>query len=129
MASGRDSTPAQVNDIAQGRVWTGRKAKELGLVDELGDLDDAIAAAATLAKLDDYELIDIKPTLDFRQQLLKQLSRGVQKASQNLGLKPEQSHLLSPALRQYAERLFSQTYIGEQAPGHLYLECWQCRVD
>ena len=129
VANGRDSTPAQINDIAQGRVWTGRKAKELGLVDELGDLDDAIAAAAKLAELDDYELIDIKPTLDFQQRLLKQLSRGVHKASQNLSLKSEQSRLLSPALSQYAERLFSQTYIGEQAPGHLYLKCWQCRVD
>jgi protease-4 len=129
VASGRDSTPTQINDIAQGRVWTGRQAKELGLVDELGDLDDAIAAAAALAKLDDYELIDIKPTLNFQQQLLKKLSRGVQNASQNLGLKSAQSPLLNPALSQYAQRLFAQTYLGEKTPGHLYLQCLQCRVD
>jgi protease-4 len=40
--------------IAQGRVWTGRKAKELGLVDELGDLNDALALAAKYAKIDSY---------------------------------------------------------------------------
>ena len=129
VASGRDSTATQVNEIAQGRVWTGRKAKELGLVDELGNLDDAIAAAATLAELDDYELIDIKPSLGFREQLLKQLSQGVQQSAQNLGLQSRQKDLLSPALSQYAERLFAQSYLGEQAPGHLYLQCVQCRVD
>ncbi len=129
VASGRDSTASQVNEIAQGRVWTGRKAKELGLVDELGNLDDAIAAAATLAELDDYELIDIKPSLGFREQLLKQLSQGVQQSAQNLGLQSRQKDLLSPALSQYAERLFAQSYLGEQAPGHLYLQCVQCRVD
>lgn len=129
VANGRNSTPAKIHEIAQGRVWTGRKAKELGLVDELGGLDDAIAAAATLAALDDYELIDIKPTLNFQQQLLKQLSRGVQKATQNLGLKSVQSPLLSPALSQYAKQLLTQSYLGEKAPGHLYLQCMQCRVD
>lgn len=129
VANGRNSTPAQIHQIAQGRVWTGRKAKELGLVDELGDLDEAIAAAATLAELDDYELIDIKPTLTFQQQLLKKLSRGAQKKAEKLGLKAEQSGLLKPALKQYAERVLSQTYTDTRAPGHLYLQCWECRVD
>ncbi|MBQ0721077.1 MAG: signal peptide peptidase SppA [Gammaproteobacteria bacterium] len=129
VAEGRDSTAENIHEIAGGRVWTGRKAKELGLVDELGNLDDAIAAAATLAELDDYELIDIKPSLNFQQQILKQLSQRAEKTSQNLGLSGGQKTLLPPALSDYAERLFSQTYLGEQAPGHLYLQCWQCRVD
>ena len=129
VATGRNSSASNIHDIAQGRVWTGRKAKELGLVDELGSLDDAIAAAATLAELDDYELIDIKPTLNFQQKLLKQLSLGVQKTAQNLGLQGGQKSLLSPALSEYAERLLAQTYIGEQAPGHLYLQCLQCRIE
>jgi len=129
VAKGRDSTPDSVHEIAQGRVWTGRKAKELGLVDELGGLDDAIAAAAELAELDDYELIDIKPTLKFQQQLLKKLSQGVQRTSQSLGINTRQKTMLAPALSEYAERIFSQTHISEQAPGHLYLQCWQCRVD
>ena len=129
VATGRNSSATNIHDIAQGRVWTGRKAKELGLVDELGSLDDAIAAAATLAELDDYELIDIKPTLNFQQKLLKQLSLSVQKTAQNLGLQGRQKSLLSPALSEYAERLLAQTYIGEQAPGHLYLQCLQCRIE
>lgn len=45
---------ADVDSVAQGRVWVGTTAKEIGLVDELGNLDDAITKAAALASLDDY---------------------------------------------------------------------------
>lgn len=55
VASNRKMTLAQVDKIAQGRVWSGIQAKNLGLVDELGDLDDAVEIAANLAKLGDYE--------------------------------------------------------------------------
>lgn len=51
VAASRKSTPEKINEIAQGRVWTGRQAKERGLVDTLGGLQDAVAKAATLAKL------------------------------------------------------------------------------
>ena len=130
VATGRDSSSAKIHEIAQGRVWTGRKAKELGLVDELGSLDDAIAAAAKLAKVDDYELIDIKPTLNFQQQMLKQLSQRAQQISENLSLNNGQKTLLAPALSQYVERILTQSHLNQQtAPGHLYLQCWQCRID
>ncbi|OUS17214.1 signal peptide peptidase SppA [Gammaproteobacteria bacterium 50_400_T64] len=129
VAKGRDSTPAEIHEIAQGRVWTGRKAKELGLVDELGSLDDAIAAAAKIADLDDYELIDIEPSLDLRRQLLKQLAQKVQISAQSLGINSGNSTPLMPILNQYAKQFLSQTYLLEQAPGHVYLQCWQCRID
>nr|WP_299339904.1 signal peptide peptidase SppA [Allomuricauda sp.] len=54
VADGRNMTLAEVDSVAQGRVWSGQEAKELGLVDELGSLEDAIAAAAELANLDFY---------------------------------------------------------------------------
>ncbi|GMN05950.1 signal peptide peptidase SppA [Croceitalea sp. MTPC5] len=54
VASGRNMTVEAVNEIAQGRVWSGVDAQRLGLVDELGNLNDAIAAAAELAEMDDY---------------------------------------------------------------------------
>ena len=44
-AAGRNTTPERIDAIAQGRVWTGKQAKELGLVDELGGLDRALALA------------------------------------------------------------------------------------
>ena len=54
VAAGRNMTVEQVDALAQGRVWSGVDAKANGLVDELGDLDDAIAAAAEMAGLGEY---------------------------------------------------------------------------
>ena len=50
-AAGRNTTPERIDAIAQGRVWTGKQAKELGLVDELGGLDRALAIAKDRAKI------------------------------------------------------------------------------
>lgn len=54
VSEGRNMTMAQVDSVAQGRVWSGTEALEIGLVDELGNLDDAIAAAAEIASLKSY---------------------------------------------------------------------------
>lgn len=64
VAENRNMTYEQVDAVAQGRVWSGKKAKELGLVDELGNLTDAVVAAATLAELEQYEtlLIEKEPS-------------------------------------------------------------------
>ncbi len=56
VAEGRDMSVEAVNEIAQGRVWSGITAKEIGLVDELGSLDAAIKAAAELAGLSSYSI-------------------------------------------------------------------------
>jgi protease-4 len=56
VAIGRNMTTAAVDSIGQGRVWTGKEAKEIGLVDELGGLNDAIAYTAKLVKLEKYKL-------------------------------------------------------------------------
>ncbi len=54
VAQGRGISVAQADSLAQGRVWSGVDAKRIGLVDELGTLDDAISAAAVLAEMDTY---------------------------------------------------------------------------
>ncbi|WP_312457134.1 signal peptide peptidase SppA [Pseudescherichia sp.] len=56
VAQARKSTPEQVDKIAQGHVWTGEDAKSNGLVDALGDFDDAVAKAAELAKLKQWHI-------------------------------------------------------------------------
>ena len=53
VAAARGSTPEKIDQVAQGRVWTGAQAKERGLVDELGGLEAALAHAASLAKLEE----------------------------------------------------------------------------
>lgn len=54
VASGRNMTPEEVDAIAQGRVWSGLEAQKIGLVDELGGLDDAVEGAAQLAGIEYY---------------------------------------------------------------------------
>ncbi|EAM8778101.1 TPA: signal peptide peptidase SppA [Salmonella enterica] len=56
VAEARKRTPEQIDQIAQGHVWTGEDAKANGLVDSLGDFDDAVAKAAELAKLKQWHL-------------------------------------------------------------------------
>jgi len=73
-AKGRGRKPEEIEAVAQGRVWTGEQALESGLVDELGDLDTAIAAAAKAANLDDgYGTRYLKPHLDWREALAMRL--------------------------------------------------------
>ena len=59
VAEGRQQTPDKVDAIAQGRVWTGHQARELGLVDELGGLEDAVRIAQQRAKLDMAKPVDL----------------------------------------------------------------------
>ncbi|EGT8463159.1 signal peptide peptidase SppA [Salmonella enterica] len=56
VADARKRTPEQIDKIAQGHVWTGEDAKANGLVDSLGDFDDAVTKAAELAKLKQWHL-------------------------------------------------------------------------
>ena len=71
VAEGRDMTRDEVHAVAQGRIWSGKKALELGLVDKLGTLEDAIASAATLAGLEEYR---IKEYPVFQNPLQKMIS-------------------------------------------------------
>ena len=85
VARGREMMPEEVDAIAQGRVWIGEKALEIGLVDELGNLADAIAHAAELAEIGDYRIHYLSTPLTPKQRLIKQLSESVElsKGSQN----------------------------------------------
>lgn len=70
-ADGRSMTPEAIKQIAEGRVWTGAKALELGLVDELGGLDKAIEVAADLAKVTTYQLSYYPEKKDFFTALME----------------------------------------------------------
>ncbi len=72
VASGRSKTMDYVDSIAQGRVWTGSRAKQLGLVDEIGGLQDAIAEAVKLAKLKEFRIKTYPEPKSFIDQILNQ---------------------------------------------------------
>lgn len=70
VAAGRHITPEQVDHIGQGRVWTGSQALKIKLVDKLGTLDDAIAEAASRAKLKDYNVLSTPNKESWVDQIL-----------------------------------------------------------
>ena len=73
VAEGRKMTRDEVHAVAQGRVWTGNRALEKGLVDAIGGMDRAIAAAANLADVDDYRVVNYPEVKDQLTQLLEEL--------------------------------------------------------
>ena len=84
VATSRDMTPEAVDAIAQGRVWAGTDALELGLVDEIGTLSDAIAYAAALADFhasDEYKVLSFPKPLNFFEQLMEEFGQGSKEPS------------------------------------------------
>ena len=77
VAQSRHSTPEQIDKIAQGHVWTGQDAKSNGLVDALGDFDDALAKAAELAKLKQWHVDYYEEEPSFFDRLLDSMSGSV----------------------------------------------------
>ena len=79
VAEGRDMTPEAVDEIAQGRVWTGAEALGIGLVDEIGTLGDAVAYAASLAGLvseSDYQVAAFPRPLTAMEQIMEMMGKS-----------------------------------------------------
>ncbi|EMB4322277.1 signal peptide peptidase SppA [Pluralibacter gergoviae] len=80
VAQSRHTTPDQVDKIAQGHVWTGEDAKANGLVDSLGDFDDAVAKAAELAKLKQWHVDYYQQDPSLVNMVLSSMSGSVRAA-------------------------------------------------
>lgn len=76
VANGRGMSKEKVDSIGQGRVWAGTDALEIGLVDEIGSLEDAIAYAAKEAGLESYKLQTLPETEDSFSALMKKMGMG-----------------------------------------------------
>ncbi len=119
VAKGRGMSAAEVELVAQGRVWTGQAASKLGLVDRLGSLDGAIAAAAERAGLTRYEIVWPEARLSPRDFLLGRLSdlTGVGLREDNAPAGSSLAHVLR-SLRREAESLLQWN-----DPQHVYAHC------
>ncbi len=74
VAEGRGMTTAEVDSIGQGRVWSGEDALQIGLVDKLGGIDDAIQIAANMASVENYRVVEYPAKKDPMQQLMEGLT-------------------------------------------------------
>ena len=77
VSQGRHMSKEAVNEIAQGRVWTGEDALELGLIDVLGGLEDAIAIAAHKAGLNNYQITELPVERSPFEDILLNLSQSI----------------------------------------------------
>jgi len=78
VADGRGMTKQEIDDIGQGRVWVGNDALKIGLVDEIGGLNDAISIAKDLAKVENYELENYPKRKDPFEQFIEELSGNME---------------------------------------------------
>ena len=133
VSGGRKMTRDQVDAIAQGRVWSGRDAKRLGLVDNLGSLDDAVNAAAKRAKLVDgkWSRDYLEPDKNFAQQIVSSVRAWAARAllqGVDLGLSgvdTEALAALQAVRREFSpvEREMLRLRAGA-VPGRLYAHCF-----
>lgn len=129
VANGRDSTPAEVHKIAQGRVWTGNQALANGLVDQLGDLNDAILVAAEIADLDNYQVDYRRKEMTPIEALLTGLNSNVAASLQGLGLTSNiESSISDNNLGRYAKKILAPLNLINTLndPKHIYLYCEKC---
>lgn len=127
VADNRNMTTEQVDTIAQGRVWSGSKALELGLVDALGNLDSAIEAAALLANLDNYDTLLIEKEKSPRALFLQSLFG---QASLILG-QPSNSHYSENSLISIISKLSLELkqLAKLNDPQGIYSFCLACEIE
>ena len=127
VAQNRDMTTEQVDAIAQGRVWSGKKALELGLVDALGDLNSAIEAAAELANLDHYDTLLIETEKSSRALLLQSLFG---QASALLGQPSSTQYSENSLIKIIAELSAELEQLAElNDPQGIYSFCLACEIE
>jgi protease-4 len=78
VAEGRNMTKEAVNDIAQGRVWSGVDAKRIGLIDLYGGMDEAVTLAGEMAGIEEYRVVGLPKLKDPFQQFLQEFSGNMQ---------------------------------------------------
>ncbi|EGQ7833346.1 signal peptide peptidase SppA [Vibrio vulnificus] len=125
VGNNRDLSLDAVDKVAQGRVWTGYDALQHGLVDQIGDFDDAVAEAAKMAQLENYNLYwveePLSPTEQFIQEFMKQvkISMGVDIQS-----------ILPPGLQPVAQQMEQHASLLQNFndPKGYYAFCLNCEV-
>ncbi len=118
VANGRDMSPEAVEQVADGLVWTGQEAATNGLVDDLGGLDQAVAAAASLAGVEQWRTRRTSVPPSFESLFIEELSRSL-----------TQSVLPKGAWFQALANTFTpvvKSVSSLRDPAHLYVQCLLC---
>ena len=122
VSDGRNLSIEQVDAVAQGQIWSGSQALAFGLVDNLGELDDAITAAARLAVLDNYEWRYIEKPLTPGEQFTQELIRNF--GMTTLGEAPWLQGLMRSGVQQTLQSVSTLARFND--PRDLYSVCEFC---
>jgi len=125
VAEARNMTVAEVHEVAQGRVWTGSRALELGLVDALGELDDAVIAVAARAELEDYQVTFPTVELTGMEVFLAQIFDTSVKIAPNL-FKAKTPTLLEQKVLELRREVEALNEFND--PNYIYARCLECKV-
>ncbi|SCC12122.1 protease-4 [Gilliamella bombicola] len=118
VADARNMTTEQVDQIGQGQVWLGSEASKIGLVDKLGDIDDAIETAATLANVTDYEIDWQKPKGNWFNAFYSDMIAMLPKSTAEIFFEQ------LPAAKQLKEHV--SLWNKFQDPQNRYIYCLNC---
>jgi len=122
---GRHLKPNEVDKVAQGRIWTGIQAQKLGLVDKLGNLDDAIAAAAEIANVKEYQVKYVEKALTPQEMLMRELSNGNIKLGHWFSTKQLLPDAAQSFWNQTVSPLITELNVLND-PQNYYLRCYDC---
>lgn len=120
VAQARHKTPAEIDKIAQGRVWVGSDALQNGLIDKLGDFDDAVNKAAELAKITAPSLDWMQPERSLIDQLILELTSNAE------AMMPDTLQLLLPQKTANHLQQQIQFYRHMNDPQNRYAFCLNC---
>lgn len=123
VAENRKKTPAEINTVAQGRVWSGADAHAKGLVDSIGNLEQAVNAAAKRADLgEDFEVRYLEPSLSWQQSLAMELRASGASVARWLGFGRAESPIVRQVLDPLQRELVRWARFND--PRHLYSYCF-----
>ncbi|MGB3727422.1 MAG: S49 family peptidase, partial [Glaciecola sp.] len=125
VARERGMTLEEVDEVAQGRVWVGTQALELGLVDELGGLDEAVASAAAMAELSDYEEMYIERELSEDELMWQNILNNASSLMNGLEINLPNSPLLEMA-SEIDDKTKMLTELND--PMSAYVLCLECTM-
>jgi protease IV len=122
VAENRKKTAAEIDGVAQGRVWAGSDAQTRGLIDSLGTFEQAIESAAKRADLgDDYDVTYLDPQLTWREALAMEFRAAILWAGARLGIGVQQPALVRQVLDPLQREVARWARFND--PRHLYSYC------
>ncbi|MDG1444688.1 MAG: signal peptide peptidase SppA [Pseudomonadales bacterium] len=128
VSTGRNISLEQADTLAQGRVWVATDALQHGLIDAIGDLNDAIESAAILAEISQYDILDIQQSLSPQELLMQEILNNTTSLAETMGLSSS-AYFSLPGIGSMSKLQtdIKQLLEMSETPG-IYLRCLECQL-